>query len=134
MKQILIQLIIASPALLEANLIDQIYWKNKKSDKPSSTYMRVGLTVLVGIIIQFWIKDNYALLAMLGVVVWYVAIFNYNINLWLGKKMSYKQDWWLFGNPFVKLILLLAFLSIYLTFNSEINQGASLPFNLERFR
>lgn len=134
MKQILIQLLILSPALIEANIIDLLYWRAGRSDKPYSTHLRVIMTVGVAAIIQFWIKDNWATLAIFGTIAWYVGTFNYNVNLWLKQPMSYKQNWWLFGNPFVKVLLVLIYLSIYLTFNSTINESASIPFNIPRFR
>ena len=134
MKQILIQLMLAGPAFIEALIIDPLLWKKDKSDKPTSTYIRAGITIAIGIIVQFWIKDNWALLAMLGVVVWYVAIFNYLVNWKLGKPYHYKQNWWIFGMWQIKIIVLLSFIIIYLTFNSTIDPQASLPFNLPRFR
>ena len=136
MKQLLLQLLMLVPAIIESLFIDPLFWKHKNvpnSDKPWSTYIRVLMILIIGLLIQFTFKDNWAILGMIGVVVYYFAGFNYMVNWRLGEEPMYKQ-YKIPGLPVWQLMAVLWFIVIYLTFNSTINEGFSIPFNLPRFR
>ncbi len=143
MKQILIQLLLLAPVVAESVVIDPLYWRADKSDKPVSTYIRAGIIVAIALFVQFVLKDNYALAAALVMVAWYFAVFPYLINWIRNEPFFYLGDGWYdrtmkklpgYFRLFLQLWILASAIMVYLYLNGTIYQDFTILFDIPVFR
>lgn len=143
MKTILIQLMLFAPVVLEAWVIDPLFWKKGKSDKPVSTYIRAGMFVVVAVVVRWVLDDNWMSAGLLMAIAWHFATFQYFVNWKLGKPFFYlgsgTYDRCISHVPsylrlFLQMVGLLAALLAYHYMNSTIYQDTTILFNLPKYR
>jgi len=138
MNAMTIHLILAAPVLIEALIIDPLFWWHGKNDKPWSTYIRGGMVLIASAVAQLS-GDNWMLVGMLVSVAYHFAFFQYLINAVLGKPWDYLGDGPFdkafshipnYGRVFFQALAVLAAVLAYYNFNGTIGDSVFLDLPL----
>lgn len=78
------------PTWLEAFVIDPlVYWDKGKDDKPQSTYIRAGMIILVGVMVDVVFNYGYWYYAMVVATTFHIGAFAYLVNIKLNREPEY---------------------------------------------
>jgi len=140
---IIITVITLGIVFVEAFILDPIWWKAGKSDKPMSTIIRAVLLILVGIISRYRMDDNYLFAGIFYAVTVHFAFFNYMVNWYLCKKWYYLGESW-FDRQLAKMPImfrvglqiwvLIVGVMTYLYLNGTIYQDARFIFDIVPYK
>ena len=96
---VFIYVLLMSPTWLEAFVIDPLFWKHGKDDKPVSTYLRGVLMLIVSIGVDFPVHYSKWYWALGIVITFHILMFALLINLKLKRSIDYlggnKYDQWI---------------------------------------